>query len=405
MKNITKVVLLFMTLGLTGQNNFIMPDSLNQIFINTKGGFASTSIPQVFMNKFIVPDYINNELKDIASEKTKEKNYLGGSFSFDFNTLFSSKNDSSETSNFYGIGLGTKLETNLRFTDDLFNLIFYGNEQFANQTLNLNKTNFNSLSYSYLEFSLGKSYLNENSKSNIWIDLGLIIGHSFSTINFNTASIFTAQNGEYLDVSLLESSITLSDTSTSSLAKGFGAKIDVFYSRQSKNSKFLFSTENIGTIFWRNNESALLDTTFRFDGLEIGNIFQLSDSIWDEVPKVDSLISVTKKSNFKSTPIDFSAYFRKDLKLFYFDVLARYRLFANYTPLLRAGINFNAPFINPGITTLYGGYGKFNFGVNTDVNLHKTLKIQIGTNNLLGVLMPNHNAGLDIYFGLKLKFD
>lgn len=405
MKQILIIISAISTLAVTAQNNFIFPDSLNQIFMNTKGGIASSSIPQKFMNKFIFPGFIDNQLKDAASNNLKNKNFLGASVSGDFNLLFSERKDTSKTSRLFGIGFGTELQVNTSFTRDLFNLTFYGNKPFNGETLNLNNTNFNSLAYSYLEYSLGKSIVNNDIKTSFWGDFGLLLGHSFTDINFEQASLFTEENGDYLELTLSESSIVLSDTTSNSLVQGIGAKIDLFYSRQSPNSVLLISAENIGGIFWQNALSANIDTIFNFEGIETGDIFQLSDSVLNEVETFDSIISTARKDVFKTIPVELSGYYRKSLNLFYFDVLMRHRLFSNYTPYLRAGLNFNLRNIKPGITTSYGGYSTFNFGINTDVDLFNTLKIQVGTNNILGSILPNSTSALDVYLGLRLKFN
>ena len=405
MKKILTILLTFSGLAITAQNNFLFPDSSNQVLMNTKGGVASSSIPQKFMNKFLFPGYIDENLKDAASNKMKGNNYFGGAFVGNINVLSSKKREASKKQKITGFGFGTNIEANLKFPKDLFDLTFYGNKPYADEILNLNNTNFNSLAYSYLEFSLGQSVVNNDIQSSVWADLGLLVGHSYTNISFKQASLFTEENGDYLELNLSESSISLSDTISTSLAQGFGAKIDFFYSRQTPNSKLLIAAENIGGIFWQNTSSANLDTTLNFEGIEIGNIFQLADSVWSEVGTIDSLLSTTKKDAFKTIPINFSAYFRKDLSLIYFDVLARYRLFANYIPYLRAGLNFNLRNIKPGITTSYGGYSTFNFGINTDVDVFNTLKIQVGTNNILGSILPNSTSALDVYLGLRLKFN
>ena len=84
MKKIIFFASVFYTLSITAQNNFILPDSLSQIFMNSKGGSASGSIPQKFMNKFIFPGFITNELKDAASDKLKNFDYFGASVSGNF---------------------------------------------------------------------------------------------------------------------------------------------------------------------------------------------------------------------------------------------------------------------------------------------------------------------------------
>tara|TARA_B100000674_G_scaffold97646_1_gene70387 strand:+ start:26025 stop:27272 length:1248 start_codon:yes stop_codon:yes gene_type:complete len=404
MKKILSIVSIFLFFSASAQNNFLFPDSSDQIIINSIGGVASTSIPQKFMNKFIFPDYIDNDLKNSVSNKIKANNYFGGGFLLNANLLLAKENKNADKKNLIGFGFGTNREANLKFPKDLFDLTFYGNKPFANETLNLNKTSFESLSYSYLELSVGQSFINGNVTSSFWSDIGLLVGHNFSDINFAQASLFTEENGDYLEFNLSESSIAVSDTLSTSLAKGFGAKIDLFYSRQTENSKLLISAENMGGIFWQNSSSAQLDTTFNFEGIEIGDIFQLADSVWSELGSIDSLLNSEKKNEFRTVPVDITVYYRKNLELILFDVLVNHKLFANYTPYIRTGLNFNLPLFNPGATIAYGGYSGLRAGLNTDIKIIDALKIQIGTNNILGAIIPDSATSLDAYAGVRLKF-
>ena len=157
MKILLSVLILLMAFSVNAQNNFLTPDSSTQIIVNGLGGVASSSIPQNFMNKFIFPGFIDDNLKKEASDKMKNKNYFGGNAIGNVNILFSALNDTSKKSNLFGFGFGTRTEVDLRFNKDLFYLTFYGNQPFAGTTLNLNNTNFNALSYSFLEFSFGRS--------------------------------------------------------------------------------------------------------------------------------------------------------------------------------------------------------------------------------------------------------
>ena len=76
MKKTLAIIFTFSVIIIKGQNNFLLPDSSNQILMNTKGGVASSSIPQEFMNKFIFPGFIDESLKDAASLKMKDENYF-----------------------------------------------------------------------------------------------------------------------------------------------------------------------------------------------------------------------------------------------------------------------------------------------------------------------------------------
>lgn len=391
--------------NLKAQNNFLMPDSSSQVVINGIGGVASSGIPQSFMNKFIFPEFIDNDLKDEASSSLSDNNLFGGVARGNINLMLSAVNDTAKTSNLFGIGFGTNTEGNLNFTKDLFNVIFYGNQPYAGQSLNLDQTYFNALSYSYLEVSLGKSKVTPNAHTSVWADFGAVIGHGFTEFKVEKASLFTEDLGDYVSLNIEESNLSMSDTISTGISQGYGAKLDLHYSSQTSNSKLLISAENLGGIFWTNASSANVDTSFTFEGVEVGNIFELSDSVWNQIGSVDSVVNSTKGDVFKALPIDLSLYYKRDLTLLYFDIYARYRLLTNYRPFVRAGANLNLPIFKPGITAAYGGYGALQVGLNTDIKLVGDLMlIQLGTNNVLGAIIPGSVSALDFYAGLRYQF-
>lgn len=392
-------------LNLNAQNNFLLPDSSNQVLVNGIGGVASSSLPQSFMNKFITPGFIDNEQKDKASSSLNDLNYFGGVAKANINVMLSAASDTSKTSKLFGIGFGTSTEGDLRFTKDLFNVIFYGNEPYAGQSLNLDKTSFNALSYSYLEVSLGKSKFTPSAHKSFWADLGVVFGHGYTDFEVGKGNLFTEEFGDYLSLDISESTLSMSDTISTGINQGFGGKIDLHYSVQTETSKLLISAENLGGIFWRNALTADLDTSFTFEGIEIGNIFELSDSVWNQIGSADSVVNSTKGNVFKPLPIDLSFYYKKDMTFLTFDLFARHRLFANYRPFVRAGANLNLPIVKPGITAAYGGYGALQVGLNADIKLLGDLfLIQLGTNNLLGTVVPESVSALDFYAGLRYQF-
>lgn len=392
-------------LGARAQNNFVIPSSLNQIIVNGFGGVGSSKIPQEFMNKFIFPDFINNDLKDLTSEKLSDKNLFGGEAGGSYNILINLSNDSKKKiKKFIGFGFGTQLEGNLYFTKDLFDLTFYGNKPFAGETKSLNETSFNALSYSYFEGTFGLTFAQNNGHSSIWTDISALVGHGYSKFEVGTGSFFTEETGDYLDVSLTESILEISDTSNSDFSQGIGGKTDINFAKKTDSYNLLFSLENIGGIYWDNTTQADLDTTFTFEGIEIGDIFQLSDSVLNEVASIDSLLEIRTENKFKSLPVNIVAYYKGEMEKFNFDVFIKHRLFTNYTPYLRAGFNFNLPVFKPGIVVAYGGYSTIQMGINTDIEIGKHIKLQLGTNNILGGLAPKTSTALDFYAGIRYTY-
>ncbi len=391
---------IFIALGSNAQNNFFNPDtSSSQLIQNSFGGVASTRIPQNFINKFIFTGFIDQSLKDEASNNLRDENLFGGEFNTTINLYL--KPGSLARNCFWGIGFGTKIEGNLNFTKDMFNLIFHGNKPYAGQILSLNNTSFESLSYSYFELTLGGNYNVPKGRNSYWIDLGLIFGHNFTSLNVPMASLFTAENGSYLDIIIKDGEMIYSDATN--LENGIGGKLNLNYSYKSERTTLLVQAKNIGGVSWNAVKSYEIDTTLRFDGVDVSNIFEFSDSILNRVTNIDSLVNKTTGRTFRMLPIDFNIFFKKEFGKLVFDANARYRLFTNYLPYLRLGAYYKIAIFTPGVTLAYGGYGFTQVGINTELNFFKKLKIILGTNNILGAVAPKSSTALDAYFGVILK--
>jgi hypothetical protein len=387
------------------QNNFNLPGSSNQIFANSSGGIGSSNVPQNFINKFIFPDFINYELKDATSKKLSDNNLCGGEVGGSLNILINRPPHSSGKFNtFFGFGFGTQIEGNLTFSKDLFDLTFFGNQPFAGQTQSLNKTSLNILSYSYFEGTLGITFIQNSGSTNIWADFGLILGSRYTTFKVGTGYLLTEKNGDYLSINLAESILEISDTANFSYPSGIGAKLDLHYAKQSDSYQFIFSIENIGGISWKNSIQAKLDTTFTFEGIEIKNIFQLSDSVLNEVASIDSFLESKTENNVKTLPVNITAYYKAYMKKYYLDVFVKHRLHTNYLPFVRLGFNYNLPIVKPGITIAYGGYSTIQAGLNADIEIGNVFKFQLGTNNILGAIVPKSSKSLDLYAGVNCKF-
>ena len=387
------------------QNNFNLPGSSNQIFANSFGGIGSSNVPQNFINKFIFPDFINYELKEATSKKLSDNNLCGGEVGGSLNILINRPPHSSGQFNtFFGFGFGTQIEGNLTFSKDLFDLTFFGNQPFAGQTQSLNKTSLNILSYSYFEGTLGITFIQNTGSSNIWADFGFILGSRYTNFKVGTGSVFTEKDGDYLTINLAESVLEVSDTTNLSSPKGIGAKLDLHYSKQSDSYQFLFSLENLGRISWKNAIQANLDTAFTFEGIEIRDIFQFSDSVLNDVASIDSFLESKTENKFKTLPVNITAYYKAYMEKYYLDVFVKHRLLTNYTPFVRLGFSYNLPVVKPGITISYGGYSTIQAGLNADIEIGNIFKFQLGTNNMLGIIFPKSSKSLDLFAGINYKF-
>lgn len=386
------------------QNNFFLPDTTARTLItNGFGGVGSGTLRQDFLNKFLFPSYIDNSVKTNTSNALAENNNFGGQLYGEFS--FYNNKGSLGKNGFWGIGFGTTTEGNLGFRKELFDLIFFGNQPYAGQTLNLNNTSFNAFAYSYLQLSLGRVKESNKGIASYWVDFGAIGGHSLVHFDIPEASVYTEDLGNYLDITVNNSSLILSDTLTTNPISGLGGKINLNYSYATEGSKTLISVQNIGAISWNTSANANIDTTLRFEGIEIDDIFELSDSVLNAVTARDSFVHNTSEGYLQVLPIDFSAYFWRDFGGFInADLYLKHRLFANFQPYARFGIYLNTPIVKPGVTVAYGGYSGLQAGLNANIQIIDELKIQLGTNNVLGAIAPGSFTSMDAYAGAMMRF-
>lgn len=400
------LMLVIMSTWAAAQNNFITPqDSLNTLVFNAYAGAGAPQLQQAFTNKFLFGGFINNDLKEQASSKLGISNIAGGQLKTDFNYLTVKKSNSSKIATILGMGAGYELFGGVKYSKDLFNLTFFGNSRYANETLILDDFNFNQTDFSFVEFSYGKQIQEANGFWNIWCDFGLVLGHSSSSFNFPTANVFTEQNGQYLDITINDGEIYLADTNTSGLFKGFGAKIDLHLNYVTATSNFIFSINNLGGINWGNGYKIDVDTTLRFDGYEVDDIFAINDSVLNAITNAESWSQSEKGDFVKALPITLNAYYQKNSNQYRWDILANYTINKTRHPYLRGGFNYKTKFIEPGVIAGFGGFAGFHTGVNADILLGSNFKIQLGTNNLISAISPNSSTMLDGYLGLRYAFN
>ncbi len=105
----------------------------------------STVLNNEFYNFFIRGGYIDQEAKDRISKKLRPSNQLGGDMNFgiyyahSIDSLF----DKARPDLNYFLNISNRWHFDVRFSDDLFNLGFYGNKMFAGQTAKLGDFNLN----------------------------------------------------------------------------------------------------------------------------------------------------------------------------------------------------------------------------------------------------------------------
>ena len=397
----------FLIITLSGQ--FVL--SQNDIMIypidSIKGEYSfdayydisSNSITSGFFKKLYNGEHISYNDKVESSLNLGEANRFGAEISSNFNwtsplSLFQNWHPT--------IGFGYRQIASLGFTNDFYDLVFYGNTRFKGENAVFSNSHINYLHYQSVQFGLRKKIGNTDFQFN----LGLVKGSQGLQTTISNGQLFTGENGDYLDLNL-NAQLAMSDSNKTGLqhwsGSGFVANVAFSYDLNDK-STVNFSLENIGHIAWNtNNSSYQIDSSFHWEGATVDNIFNLTDSVFQIETNSDSLI------NGYETISDFTSLIPARIFVSYnyrnenigLRISLDHMLNTSYIPHLQAAstINLNNNFglmINLG----YGGFTNFHYGSGFFLNFDH-FKVNLLCNALNGLIS---NSGRTQTATLKLRY-
>ena len=383
------------------------------IGINADYFYGSTAIKNSLTKALIKNSFINDDLKNSSSLKDFNKygNYFQSNIYYAYmgDTLFGIPNLGMR------FGLNYYSMQNINFSQDFYNLMFYGNKQYEDKYADISKLDINTLTYQSFEFGLFKRFAEKNNGYHtVYFGLSLIKGQNYMYLYTNDARLFTAPDGEFIELTI-NSSYFASDSTKSTIATlgGMGASLNFYWAYEDikHNSRFEITLTDLGLISWFDNPLYYsADTTIRFDGQEIDDIF--NPETGNKISQ-DSILQLIYSSSDNKT-------FLKSLpKRFQFAYTKRF-LNNKYIPTLGMGYFFNSnqfmpaiflnnkfvmsPYMNFDFLFSYGGYTGFSLGLGVGFNIIESLKINIVSPNIVGAIIPNRTYSNGAFIGLSYRF-
>lgn len=372
----------------------------------------SNAFTNGFLSAFYKGEYIDSTTKTLVSNKLKNSNRFGYDLFLQawgiakIDTLFN------RTGYSFVAGLQYNEHIDMRFSKDLFNLVFFGNKPFAGKTADAGNFSFSQLRYQ--EFFVG--YFKQTEKFgrilNEGFSISLVKGEKHTAIKAPEASIFTEQDGKEISLAMQYEYIS-SDTATKGIGSfnGWGISSDYFTEIPIGDcDKMRFEFTDLGFIFWNNKSfTTSTDTSFTFNGLKIDNILTWQDSVNTSI-STDSLANrfsnnVEYGSYAISLPTSIHFYY---LKNFNDKVMikggAMMRFFSNYKPLLYTKFEyFPSSSLCLNWRFAYGGYGKLTFGMGVDKIFLNKYVLSVGTQHLEAAVSKT-TSGINAYAGFKVYF-
>ena len=361
-----------------------------EIISSFYGSVGSTHLPVNFFNKIYFGGFIDESEK--GNSYSIVKNQRSG-FETDMSFKVNIYQEKSELNGWY-FSLQNKISAAGKYQQGLYDLIFRGNEDW-NQQISIGNTNFHFRNHQLINF--GKFYEN--------FSFGLVIGNILQEFNgsFGENDLIDF-NSNYNwnivvnpNIYFVRNNNNIFKKNGNSLGLNFKIKdnfktTDLEYELEIKNLGVMLLHSNIETINY--------DTSFTYMGLsfdQITNITNLSSEISTPFQPYTSNNRI-----ISSTPFEVKFNIVKSINNLELFAGAFYRNNSQYLPKSYIGFNYrNEKKLNYGSNLSYGGYNKFQWGINTSYHTKK-INAQIILQNCIG-LIPSLGRSLGIVLNLNWK--
>ena len=389
----------------TGSNHLFEYPDTNSLVLNVyaNGNYGSSMFNNEFIDIFRFGGFIDNKMKDVALSNSKRVNYVGGEGSFGVsfsNPVYKLFGDWG-----YYIDISSNTSGAVQFTDDLYELAFYGNKSNAGDTSFIGQTGFHSRNFN--KFVAGI----DNNK--------LKIGLSFlSFSNYNqglvqSGSAFTDSLGSNISLDINGSQIR-SNNVLKHVGSGFALDFEYRLSQElmakdsshSKETSIIIGIKNIGIYVSRKNSVlTAVDTTYNYSGFDVSSISSFGNSIINQQDLTDSVRPLSDTTQFIGLlPFEIyfykpAAYMKKCEVIYGF----RYKIQSSYRAFLYFGSNLQlTKKMNISSYLAYGGYSKLQLGLALNKRFKNNLLVEINSNNLLGIFSKQQYGKAA---GISLKYN
>jgi hypothetical protein len=381
------------------------------ISLETEYYFGSNAITSKFFTYYYLNRYIDNGLKTDVSERLDE---TGNRFGSEFKTSLRFTYKTKTTKNFntlYYAGICNRNFIDALFTRDAFELYFRGNSAYRGRTARFDDFKLRIHQYQKITWGLMNIATGDSSKVSFGYSGSFLVGQFMKDVSIS-GNLFTAQNGEYLDVNA-SGNLHASDSAHTKLTSlnGMGASVDFYFHYRMNDDCYLnFSVNDFGFMNWNNNTSLVsVDTSFHFEGVEVNDLFDFSDSVFTSSSLTDSaqamqFLNHRSRQNYSQVlpvhaTVDF-VYHLSEEKIFFtlHDEMMTGKAFRN---LAAIGMGWKGKNAVVSAELSYGGYGNLNAGLTASFLVLKNYSLTIGSHAVNGYIAPAVSTAQGVFVMFK----
>ena len=377
--------------------------------------YSSNSFTNSFLSSIYNDSYISNEDKNLNN--ISENNILGSQENFNLSYIYMPDSILHANNIGYRIAISHHKFNDLMFSEDAYNLLFKGNKMFAGDTAFMNNSNYKNFVYQEIEFGLfSQSKTLDKNNLTFYFGMSLIKVQEYNSLYFGKTSLFTEETGEYVELNANVNYLS-SDSNYVDLYKinGVGTSINTFlsYTNNYMDYRVDLSVNNLGFIYLMHNSFSLpIDTSIRFDGIVVEDIFNISEDDFNGISK-DSLTDYYKSKKSKK---NFYQILPNKIHLSVTKMLLNKKLEAKLGFGYISNSNINFPIfyskvnyiISPKFSSYmqyaYGGYSTHQFGYGFKINLKNQYVLSIGSSNIIGLFIPSQTFSQSFYLNFSYRF-
>jgi hypothetical protein len=404
---------LFSNTNVMNYFHFKYPGHHRQIQLNTQAQFGSNAINTSFINTFLTGNFIDNAMKASVSDNLSKSNNTAG---FDWNTevSFTNYNDTLLGKNWgFHLGISNRIYGDFAFEKNLFDLAFYGNKPFQGQNVSLAPAHGEIVMYQQFKLGFIKSFYSEKEQHKFGFSFSFINGNSRMMFDSGRMTMNTDSAGNYVDINAQVMMMRTNPNYSNFLSNnGSGLAFDIGYDGCiNERHNIHISVNDIGFIGWtRPGDIVNIDSSIHFTGIQINNLVtsngqefsNFADSLDDKYVKAR-----TEALGTMMLPMNINLNYTYAVKpeKIYLQGGVQTKMLRSFYPFVFAkGIFYPHKNIMLSAMFGYGGFSKFNFGVDLAFEFAQGYSVLVYTKNVEGVIPNTFGTGLSAGFRFNKSF-
>ena len=353
----------------------------NELFFSGVADYQSTSIGKDITKSFFYGGFIDDAMKG----QTSARQQLINRFGVDINGEIEYRNHNSkifkDSTKGFLLKYGIYNFSSIEYTEDVFDLLFYGNSAFIGDTAFLTGSRFDSYTFQ----KIGFGWFDKYSKSSF----------TLNAIGVNNIVSGRIENGSlYQSASIDSIGLSLNakyNQSNSNTFCGFGLAVDIDYRfdmPKNNDEKIYFQLlmRNLGVVCLPRARSYSFENNLNYDSYSIDDLFNASTIFNDLEGALGSLSdSSSLATDWKLLPALFQftkLVDRNSVRKIQGFYGARAYLSSSFMPMFFSGIDYQpVKWYRIGLQASYGGFSNLRWGMYSALKFNR-FSVGLASENL-----------------------